>query len=488
MLKKIKQLTKETAVYGISTIVGRFINFLLVPLYTNVFVNSEFGQFTLIYAYLSFFNVMFIYGMDAAFMKYTSLAEDENKRDTFSTAYLFVLITTGILCFILFYFRETLQLAAQIPLKYSSIINYVILILFFDTITLIPFANLRLENKPAKFAGVKLGNIFLNLFLNIILILHLNMGIESIFISNLAASVFSFVALIPDTFRRINFHISKVFLKPMIKFAIPYLPGSLAAMMVQVIDVPIVRAMTNESTLGTYRANYKLGVLMMLFVSMFNYAWQPFFLNNAKEKDAKELFSKVFTLFMIAGSLIWIVLSLFIDNLASLQIYHGKSIIGKDYLSGIFIVPVILLAYLFYGMYVNFTAGIYIQEKTKVFPLITGIGALVNVGVNILLIPLLGIFGAALATLVSYIFMSAGLYFYSQKYYKINYESYKVISILFLLISASVIYYYLYFSNSLNLISKVLVLIVFISLFFFMKIIKKDEVIKTLKLVIRRKR
>ena len=132
MLKKIKQLTKETAVYGISTIVGRFINFLLVPLYTNVFVNSEFGQFTLIYAYLSFFNVMFIYGMDAAFMKYTSLAEDENKRDTFSTAYLFVLITTGILCFILFYFRETLQLAAQIPLKYSSIINYVILILFFD--------------------------------------------------------------------------------------------------------------------------------------------------------------------------------------------------------------------------------------------------------------------------------------------------------------------------------------------------------------------
>ena len=190
---------------------------------------------------------------------------------------------------------------------------------------------------------------------------------------------------------------------------------------------------------------------------------------------------------MIAGSLIWIVLSLFIDNLASLQIYHGKSIIGKDYLSGIFIVPVILLAYLFYGMYVNFTAGIYIQEKTKVFPLITGIGALVNVGVNILLIPLLGIFGAALATLVSYIFMSAGLYFYSQKYYKINYEFYKVISILFLLISASVIYYYLYFSNSLNLISKVLVLIVFISLFFFMKIIKKEEVIKTIKLLVRRK-
>ncbi|GAB4136342.1 MAG: oligosaccharide flippase family protein [Ignavibacteriales bacterium] len=487
MLKKIKQLTKETAVYGISTIIGRFINFLLVPLYTNVFVNSEFGQFTLIYAYLSFLNVVFIYGMDAAFLKYTSLAEADKKKDSFSTAYLFVFISTLLLCLLMFLFRNDLQSATQIPLRYSSVINYVILILFFDTVTLIPFANLRLENKSAKFAGVKLGNIFLNLLLNIILILKLKMGIESIFISNLAASVFSFVLLFPDTLRKLNFRISREYLKPMLKFAIPYLPGSLAAMMVQVIDVPIVRAMTNESTLGTYRANYKLGILMMLFVSMFNYAWQPFFLNNAKEKEAKELFSKVFTLFMITGSFIWIILSLFIDNLASIQIYHGKSIIGKDYLSGIFIVPVILLAYLFYGMYVNFTAGIYIEEKTKIFPVVTGSGAIVNVVVNIFLIPYYGIMGAAIATLASYVVMAVGLFFYSQKYYKINYEFYKVFSILFLIISATVIYYYLYYSGLLNLISKFLILIVFVASFFLLKIIKKDEVIKTMKIITRRK-
>lgn len=487
MLKKIKQLTKETAVYGISTIVGRFINFLLVPLYTNVFVNSDFGQYTLIYAYLSFFNVVFIFGMDAAFLKYSSLAEKEKKKDVFSTAFNFVLLTTTILCGVLFIFRDNLQSAAQIPLSLTAIVNYVILILFFDTLALIPFANLRLENKASKFAFIKLGNIILNLSLNILLILKLKMGIEAIFISNLAASVFSFIVLIPDVSKRFNFTLSNKYLKSMLKFALPYLPGSLAAMMVQIIDVPIVRALTNESTLGTYRANYKLGILMMLFVSMFNYAWQPFFLNNAKEKNAKELFSKVLTLFMITCSLIWVALSFFIDDFASLKIYHNKSIIGHDYLSGVYIVPVILLAYLFYGMYVNFTAGIYIKEKTKYFPIVTGAGAAINVVINFLLIPRLGILGAALATLASYVVMSLSLFIFAQKHYKINYEYQKVFSILFLLILSIIIYYYLYFSGNLTLQWKIFVVAGFVFFFFALRIININEIQKTFNFLIRRK-
>jgi len=487
MIKKIKQLTKETAVYGISTIVGRFINFLLVPLYTNVFANSDFGQYTLIYAYLSFFNVMFIFGMDAAFLKYSSATDGEKKRDAFSTPYNFVFITTTILCATLFIFRNQLQLAAQIPLNLSAIVNYVILILFFDTITLIPFANLRIENKASKFAVIKLGNIFLNLLLNFLLILKMGMGIEAIFISNLAASVFSFVMLIPDTLGRIRFSISKEFLSPMLKFALPYLPGSLAAMMVQIIDVPIVRALTNESILGTYRANYKLGILMMLFVSMFNYAWQPFFLNNAKDKDAKQLFSKVLTLFMIVGSFIWILLSFFIDDLASVEIYNGKSIIGQNYLSGIYIVPVILLAYLFYGMYVNFTAGIYIKERTKYFPIVTGAGALVNVVVNYLLIPYIGIFGAALATLASYITMALGLYLFAQHHYKINYEFPKIFSILFLLTVSTVLYYYLYFTGNLKFQWKITIVAIFIISFFVLKIVNKNQAKVTINYLLRRR-
>lgn len=488
MLKKIKQLTKETAVYGISTIVGRFINFLLVPLYTNVFVNSDFGQYTLIYAYLSFFNVVFIYGMDAAFLKYSSIAEKEKKKNVFSSAFNFVFLTTTILCLLFFIFKYDLQSAAKIPFELSDIINYVILILFFDTITLIPFANLRLENKASKFAFIKLGNILINLGLNIVLILRLKMGIESIFISNFVASVFSFVMLIPEIIKRFEFSVSKESLKSMLKFALPYLPGSLAAMMVQIIDVPIVRALTNESTLGTYRANYKLGILMMLFVSMFNYAWQPFFLNNAKEQNAKELFAKVLTLFMIVCSLIWVVLSFFIDDFASFKIYHNKSIIGQGYLSGVYIVPIILLAYLFYGMYVNFTAGIYIKEKTKYFPIVTGAGAAINVIANFLMIPHLGILGAALATLASYVVMSVGLFFYSQKHYKINYEYQKVFSILFLLILSTAIYYYLYFSGNLTLHWKIIVVTGFILLFFALRIINTNEVKRTFTFLIRRKK
>lgn len=151
------------------------------------------------------------------------------------------------------------------------------------------------------------------------------------------------------------------------------MPASVASMIVQVIDVPIIRELTNESTLGIYRANYKLGIFMMLFVSMFHYAWQPFFLTNAKEENAK-IFSKVLSLFLIFTSFMWIVLSLFIDDIASFQFYHGRSLIGKEYLSGIYIVPIILLAYIFHGLYINFIAGIYLEEKQNIFPQLPELG------------------------------------------------------------------------------------------------------------------
>jgi len=267
----------------------------------------------------------------------------------------------------------------------------------------------------------------------------------------------------------------------MLKFALPYLPASFAAMMVQVIDVPIVRFLTNDDTLGIYRANYKLGIFMMLVVSMFQYAWQPFFLSNAKEKDAKELFSKVLTLFVVAASLLWVVLALFIDNIAAFEFLPGRSLIGKEYLSGVHIVPIILLGYLFFGMYVNFQAGLYIEEKTKYFPLVTGIGAAANVIVNFLLIPVWGIYGAAVATLVSYFVMAAGLFIVAQRFYKINYEYSKIIKVLVLILIITYTYYYLFLLGILLFLYKILLLVFFILSLFGLNIIQSEDVKKTLK-------
>jgi O-antigen/teichoic acid export membrane protein len=363
-------------------------------------------------------------------MKYSSLAAPEEKKQTFSTAYLAVVLSSLLLTGALFLLRQPFIALMEVPARYGKLVYYVILILLFDTLALIPFASLRLERKAKKFAAIKLANILLNLALNLLFFIHFHLGIESIFIANLAASAVTFLILLPEIMRRLRWSIHAVQLRQMLVFGLPYLPASLASIMVQVIDRPIVLAMTNADTLGLYQTGYKLGILMMLVVSMFQYAWQPFFLNNAREKNARELFSKVMTLFVLAASLLWVVVSLFIDNVAAWEFATGRSLIARQFLPGLVVVPIILLAYLFNGMYVNLQAGLYIAEKTKYFPVVTVAGALVNVAANLLLIPRLGIAGAALATLASYMVMAAGLFLFAQKFYKVPYEFGKIFKIL----------------------------------------------------------
>ena len=364
----------------------------------------------------------------------------------------------------------------SIPSQYSYLLNYVILILIFDTLALVPFANLRLQRKAKKFAIIKTLNILINLGLNIYLILFLDYDIEAIFISNAVASFFSFAALLPEIIKYFLPKIDYELLKRMLKFGIPYLPASMSATIVQVIDRPILVRILGESALGIYQANYKLGIFMMLFVSMFHYAWQPFFLNNAQDVNAKKLFAKILTLYLIASSLILVFLSLFISDIAGFEIMNGRTIIGKEYLSGLYIVPVVLLAYVFHGMYVNFQAGIYIEEKTKYFPLVTGAGALLNIITNVLLIPVIGIMGAAIATLVSYFVMAAGLFITAQKFYKIQYEYLKIGAIFLLLIIAGVIYYYVIGFENVSFVNKLVILLGFIAGLFIFRVISKEEI------------
>lgn len=485
MIEKIKELTKDTAVYGISTIVGRFLNFLLVPFYTNVLNTNDFGIYSNVYAYLAFLNILFIYGMDAAYMKYASLATAEEKRRTFSTSMIFTAFTTILFAVILFVFMKPAGSLMELPAQYSSLYYYMILILVFDTTALVPYANLRLERRALKFSTIRLLNIVLNLVLNFVLVLKFEFGIEAIFIANLAASFFSLLLLSPEIVKNISLSIDKEILKKLLKFGLPYLPASMAAMIVQIIDRPVVLALTDSATLGIYQANYKLGIFMMLFVSMFQYAWQPFFLSNAKEKNAKEIFSKVLTLFLIAAGMIWIVISLFIDDFARIELLSGKSIIGKEYLSGLVIVPIILLGYLFNGVYYNFQAGIYIEEKTKYFPFVTGAGAAVNVAVNIILIPLLGIMGAALATLASYIIMALTLFIFSQKFYKIDYEYGKIIKILSVITAVCLVYYYIYFEVGFIFYYKLILLFAFIVSLFLLRVIQINEIMRIGKVLLR---
>ncbi len=463
MFQKLKQLTKDTGIYGISTIIGRFLTFILTPYYTHVFGKSDFGIFTNFYAFIGIFGVVFMYGMDAAYLKFASKPVIGDNKDNFSTPYLFVFIVGIIISGIIFLFQTPVFSILDISSQYFFLMKYVIGILFIDSICVIPFLTLRLEHKAKKFATFKLINIIVNVILNIFLISRLKMGVEAVFISNIIASLTSLILLVPVVLNNLKFKVHFNLLKRLLKFGLPYFPASLAAMMIQSIDRPILTHLTDISTSGLYSANYKLGIFMMLFVNMFQYAWQPFFLQNAEDKNAKEMFGKVLTYFTIAASFILVTLSLFIDDLAKIH-FANRTIIGTAYLSGLNIVPVVLFGYMFLGIYTVFTVGIFIKEKSIYVPVITCIGAIVNIGTNFVLIPVMGIMGAALATLAAYFVMAVIYFFVTQRFYKINYEYAKLAKIFFSLFTVALIYYLQKANGLLNLKNKFLMFFLFIIL------------------------
>jgi O-antigen/teichoic acid export membrane protein len=473
MKEKLKELTKDTAIYGISTMLGRFLNFILVPFYTNVFSPADYGVVILIYSYIALFNIIFIYGMDSAFLKYAAFKDIGDEKDNFSTPFMSVLFTSVVFCGSLILLKQPIANFVELPQNLNYLIILSALILFFDANAVISFLKLRLERKAKLFSFIKIISIVFNISLNVFLILKLKWGIEAIFISNLAASIVSFLLLIPTLLKNIKFSFHKVLFNRLLKFGLPYLPAGLGMMLVQVIDVPILEKLTDIKTVGIYKANYKLGIFMMLFVNMFQYAWQPFFLTNAKEENAKELFSKVLTYFTIAGSLMLVILSLFISDIVQIN-FFGFSIIGAKYWAGLYIVPVILLAYLFNGLYVVFSAGIYIEEKSVYAPIVTGVGAVTNVAANYLLIPQLNIMGAALATLLSYFVMAAGYYIITQKFYKINYDYYKLLKIAFALLFVGAVYYILMYNGLLNIYYKLILAIIFVS-YIWLQVFEKNE-------------
>ena len=471
MFDKLKELTKDTAVYGISTMIGRFLNFILVPFYTNVFAPADYGIIQIIYAYIAVLNIFYIYGMDSAYLKFAAFKEIGDEKDNFSTPYISVFASSIVLSLLIALNKNSIALSLGIPEDLHFLVLLSAGMLFVDANTSIPFLKLRLNRQAIKFSTLKIIQILINIFCNLYFILFMGWGIEAILVSNLIASAFVLLLLMPTVLSYLRLKINTILIKRLLKFGLPYLPAGLAVMLVQVIDVPILEKLTDLKTVGVYKANYKLGIFMMLFVNMFQYAWQPFFLHNAKEENAKEMFSKVLTYFTLTGSIILVTLSLFITDLAQIKI-SGFSLIGSLYWEGLHIVPIILFAYLINGMYVIFSAGIYIEEKSIYVPMIAGAGAAVNIAANFLLIPILNISGAALATLASYIVMAAGYYLVTQKFYRIKYENARIIKIFTGILVIASVYYYLILSSNLNLPIKFLLLAIFILYTYFIAVNK----------------
>ncbi|MEX0601708.1 MAG: oligosaccharide flippase family protein, partial [Bacteroidota bacterium] len=283
MIEKILRLGKEAAIYGLSSIVGRFVNFLLVPLYTNFLLPSEYGVIATLYSYIAFAFILYGLGMEPAYMRFVSSMERNDRKETFTVPFVTLVAGSLILTSALHLFSGPLTALGGFAPENESLLRYAAWILFSDALAIIPFASLRMEHRAFRFAGFRILNILLTVVLNVVFLVAFGMKAEGVLLANLLASAITFGVLLRDILPLLTRKFGKPLFLDLLRFGLPYIPAGLASVAMQVIDRPILKALTDDATVGIYQANYRLGIFMMLVVGMFDYAWRPFFLDHARE-------------------------------------------------------------------------------------------------------------------------------------------------------------------------------------------------------------
>jgi O-antigen/teichoic acid export membrane protein len=446
-MSQLKKLAGQTAIYGISSILGKTINFLLIPIYTNYLPKEDVGAFTVIYAFIAFFNIVFTFGMETAYFRFSTGKGLDPKKVYGNSQSL--LITTSLSLGALLYLSS--GSLAEI-LNYSGkayLFKWVAMILTIDALMAIPFAKLRVENKALVFSLTKLLNIGLNVGFNIFFIVfchhvynghiltslqslvltfyHPEWGVDYIILSNLLANALILPLLFYLT-GKFSFRLDKSYLKPMWHYAVPLLFMGLAGVTNEVfsrglfeyaLPEDFYEGLTKREAGGVFGANFKLAILMNLIIQAFKYAAEPFFFQQATNKNNPEIFAKVMHWFIICCSLLMVAVTVNLDIIGPLFLR------GEGYGQGLNIVPILLMGYLFLGIYYNLSIWFKITDKTKYSFYITAVGAVITVVVIFTLIPVLGFIGAALSTLLSYMAMTILCYVIGQKHYPVPYQTKK---------------------------------------------------------------
>lgn len=412
---------------------ARFIGYLLVPLHTGVFAQDQYGIVNLIFAAIALFNVLFTMGMESAYIRYAK--DREKAADIFKSLQTFLLCTSLVLVAVIWFANPLISPLIGLP-SGDPLIWMMLGILLFDTLAVVPFAELRVNRQPKLFAVIKTGNVLVNLGLNFYLILGLGMGIEAVFISNLAASLLTVLVTFVVTLPMFKGSFDKAILRKALYFGLPFIPAGFGHVINELLDRFFLKGMSDAETellygpgysgddlVGIYSACYKLAVFMLLLVQMFRMAWQPFFMRQAGDDSAGDTFSRTFNAFNVAAAAIFLGVALFAEYIVALPVpFTDYTLVDQKYWMGLEVVPVLLAAYWFQGWYINFSAGIFISETTSRLPQITLFGATVTVIANLILVPEMGMMGAALATVISYAGMAALIYYYSVQSYKVPYK------------------------------------------------------------------
>jgi O-antigen/teichoic acid export membrane protein len=441
-MNPLKKLAGQTMLYGVSTILGRLLNYALVPLHTFVFEDTaQYGAITKLYAYVAILNVIYTYGLETAYFRFVSRRKDdeEGMKQVYDSAVSSVLISSFLLSSLIILFSDGVAGLIGYP-DAGQIVVWLGLIMFTDAIMAIPFAKLRQENRPLKFAITKISSIVITVLLNVFFLLGLpalkdysplfdamyypDLGVGYVFLANLIGN-----ATIPlflwKSLAQLRLRVHWPTLRQMLLYAYPILIMGLGGMINEHLDKLMLEELipvgfypdkTPAEALGAYGACFKISVLMLLAIQAFRYAGEPFFFSKAEDKEAPELFAKVMHYFTILSILILLGVSLNVELIGDIFLQN------PGYKDALYVVPFLLVAKLLFGIYTNLTVWFKLTDKTKYGTYFSILGAVITIAGNILLIPVMGYLGCAVASIACFLTMCVACYIYGQKHYPIPYD------------------------------------------------------------------
>ncbi len=443
-METIKRLGKQIFVYGLATVLPRALSFLLLPLYTSTFDQaSGYGQYVFIYSWISFFNVLLSYGMETAFFRHYHKSD---KPEQVLTTSIWALTASSLfLLFVGIVFYEVVGTATGIQPEF---VKKTVYILILDALVVIPFAYLRAQEQATRYALVKSINVIINVGLNVYYLKFsgtrfLGNEIDAIFEANIIASAFTLFWMLPVYFKYKPVFDYKLY-KELLRYAMPVMLAGIAFTINEVFDKIILTRLAGETEAGIYGACYKLGVFMTLFATAYRMGVEPFFFREANKENKEKQYADVTYFFVVFSSIIYLGVMVFLEPIAEIFLRD------EVYREGLIIVPCVLLGALFLGVYHNLSVWYKITDRTYVGAVISGLGALITLGLNSYLIPQIGYVAAAIATLAAYGSMMLISFLWGLKSYPIPYRVIPMLGYLAVSVSLSLVHFF-FFSTSLTI-------------------------------------
>jgi len=425
MIEHFKRLSSQTIIYGLGDAVIKAISFFLIPLYTRLLTKDQVGDIALL-NYIELILILILsLGLNSAVLKvFHDYETDKDKKQVFSTAFIFSGFVAILILVILFFNVDILSKLIFESSENSIYLKFVIGSVLFNIFRLLALAYYRSIEKPLNYSILNILHFITLVGLNIFHVLYLKQEILGAVKSSLYTAIFLFVIVTIVIFRKTGFGFSKIMLSKLLQFGLPIVPGTVASWMLTISDRYLLNWFTTSAEVGLYDIAYKLGMIInMVLVMPFRTAWLPFVFSIQKKEEANKIYAGALTYFLFIATFIFLMISLFSKEIILI-------VTTSEYLNGAKAIPLISLAYIFFGLYYIVDIGILLKVKTIYYTIITGIGAVVNIGLNIIFIPKFGMMAAAVNTLIAYFLLFVLMYRVSGRIYPIGYEKIRILKII----------------------------------------------------------